>query len=150
MFSPAKGSSAAPAASSSSKVESLDSSRSTPPTSSSKAVPCALRRYERAAHIEGENGSYVRGLRPLLVFFDATGTTDTSISGRTTPFQDVSYTWNFGDAGASGTAAWKYGANPKETARTRQPGVSRRISTSRRALTLLILWSSPPMTAQIQ
>ena len=35
------------------------------------------------------------GISPFLVFFDATGTTDTSISGNTTAFQDVSYTWNF-------------------------------------------------------
>src|SRR3984893_5168903 len=51
------------------------------------------------------------GISPLLVFFDATGTTDTSISGKTTAFQDVAYTWNFGDTGASGTDPWAYGAN---------------------------------------
>ncbi len=62
------------------------------------------------------------GISPLLVFFDATGTTDTSISGRTTPFQDVSYTWNFGDAGASGTAAWKYGANPEGNSKNTATG----------------------------
>ncbi len=46
-----------------------------------------------------------------MVFFDATGTTDTSISGNTTTFQDVTYTWNFGDVGASGSGTWTYGAN---------------------------------------
>jgi hypothetical protein len=51
------------------------------------------------------------GISPLLVFFDATGTTDSSISGKTTTFQDVSYTWNFGDTGASGKSTWAYGAN---------------------------------------
>jgi hypothetical protein len=64
----------------------------------------------------------VTGISPLLVFFDSTGTTDTSIRGRTTPFQDVSYTWNFGDAGASGTAAWAYGANPGRNSKNTATG----------------------------
>jgi hypothetical protein len=51
------------------------------------------------------------GISPLLVFFDATGTTDTSLTGNTTAFQDVTYTWNFGDTGASGKGTWAYGAN---------------------------------------
>ena len=51
------------------------------------------------------------GISPLLVFFDATGTTDTAVSGNTTAFQDVSYSWNFGDTGASGTDTWAYGSN---------------------------------------
>ena len=51
------------------------------------------------------------GISPLLMFFDATGTTDSAITGNTTAFQDVAYTWNFGDANASGTGTWKYGSN---------------------------------------
>jgi hypothetical protein len=51
------------------------------------------------------------GISPLLVFFDATGTTDTSIGGNGKTFRNVSYTWNFGDTGASGTDTWEYGAN---------------------------------------
>src|SRR5450755_440949 len=51
------------------------------------------------------------GISPLLAFFDATGTTDTALTGKTTAFQDIAYSWNFGDAGASGTGTWKYGAN---------------------------------------
>ena len=51
------------------------------------------------------------GISPFLVFFDATGTTDTSVTGNTTAFQNVSYTWNFGDTGASGTDTWAYGSN---------------------------------------
>jgi hypothetical protein len=51
------------------------------------------------------------GISPLLVFFDATGTTDTSMSGSGKTFRDVTYTWNFGDTGASGTDTWEYGAN---------------------------------------
>jgi hypothetical protein len=51
------------------------------------------------------------GISPFLVFFDATGTTDSSISGRTTAFQDVTYTWNFGDNNASGIDTWAYGSN---------------------------------------
>src|SRR3982074_1247523 len=51
------------------------------------------------------------GISPLLVFFDATGTTDTSIGGIDKTFRDVTYTWNCGDTGASGTDTWEYGAN---------------------------------------
>ncbi len=51
------------------------------------------------------------GISPFLVFFDATGTTDASLTGNTTAFQDITYTWNFGDTGASGSGSWAYGAN---------------------------------------
>jgi len=53
----------------------------------------------------------VSGISPLMIFFDATGTTDSSINGKTTTFQDVSYAWDFGDSNASGTGTWAYGAN---------------------------------------
>src|ERR1700682_2430023 len=62
------------------------------------------------------------GISPLLVFFDATGTTDTSISGNRTAFQDVSYSWNFGDTGASGTDTWAYGANRGHNSRNTATG----------------------------
>jgi hypothetical protein len=62
------------------------------------------------------------GISPLLVFFDATGTTDSSITGNTTAFQDVTYTWNFGDTGASGTDTWAYGANPGRNSRNSATG----------------------------
>jgi hypothetical protein len=52
------------------------------------------------------------GVSPLLVFFDATGTSDsTTLPGANNAFQDVSYSWNFGDTGASGSGSWAYGAN---------------------------------------
>ena len=51
------------------------------------------------------------GISPFLMFFDATGTTDTSVTGNATTFQHVTYTWNFGDFGASGTGVWAYGSN---------------------------------------
>ena len=59
------------------------------------------------------NAKVVRtsGISPLLVFFDATGTTDSSVTGGATPFQNVSYTWNFGDTNSSGTGTWSYGSN---------------------------------------
>jgi hypothetical protein len=63
----------------------------------------------------------VSGISPLLVFFDATGTTDT-ISGNTTTFRDIHYTWNFGDSGASGTGTWAYGANPGKNSRNTATG----------------------------
>jgi hypothetical protein len=70
------------------------------------------------------NASAVRGtgISPLLVFFDATGTTDTSIGGKTTAFQDVSYSWNFGDTGASGTDTWAYGSNKGHNSRNTATG----------------------------
>jgi Putative Ig domain len=51
------------------------------------------------------------GIAPLLVFFDATGTTDSKVTGGATPFQNVSYSWTFGDTNASGTGMWAYGSN---------------------------------------
>jgi hypothetical protein len=51
------------------------------------------------------------GISPLLVFFDATGTTDSSIRANSTAFQDVAYSWSFGDTGTSGTSTWAYGSN---------------------------------------
>ena len=62
------------------------------------------------------------GISPLLVFFDATGTTDTALTGNTTAFQDVTYTWNFGDTGASGTGTWAYGSNPGKNSRNTATG----------------------------
>ena len=53
------------------------------------------------------------GISPFLAFFDATATTDTGLTqGAQTAFQDVTYTWTFGDSGASGTGTWTYGSNP--------------------------------------
>jgi hypothetical protein len=70
------------------------------------------------------NANAVRGtgISPLLVFFDATGTTDTSIGANRTAFQDVTYTWNFGDAGTSGTDTWAYGSNPGHNSRNSATG----------------------------
>lgn len=51
----------------------------------------------------------VTGISPFLVFYDATATTDSSLVGSTTAFQDVTYSWNFGDSGASGSPNWTYG-----------------------------------------
>jgi hypothetical protein len=62
------------------------------------------------------------GISPLMVFFDATGTIDTSLSGSTTAFQDVYYTWNFGDSGASGTRSWTYGSNRGRNSRNNATG----------------------------
>ena len=62
------------------------------------------------------------GISPFLMFFDATGTTDTSIAANTTTFQDVTYTWNFGDTGASGTGTWTYGSNPGRNSRNTATG----------------------------
>jgi hypothetical protein len=62
------------------------------------------------------------GISPFLVFFDATGTTDTSINGKTTAFQDVAYSWDFGDTGASGTDTWAYGSNRGHNSRNTATG----------------------------
>jgi hypothetical protein len=62
------------------------------------------------------------GISQLLVFFDATATTDTAITGNMTPFQDVTYTWNFGDNGASGTSTWTNGSHPGANSRNTATG----------------------------
>ena len=62
------------------------------------------------------------GISPLLVFFDATGTTDSAITGNATAFQDVTYTWNFGDTGASGTEPGRMAANPGHNSRNSATG----------------------------
>jgi hypothetical protein len=62
------------------------------------------------------------GISPFLVFFDATGTTDSSLTGKTTAFQDVSYSWNFGDNNASGTNTWEYGSNKGHNSRNSATG----------------------------
>jgi len=56
------------------------------------------------------------------MFFDATGTTDTSVTGNATTFQHVTYTWNFGDTGASGTDTWAYGSRPGHNSRNTATG----------------------------
>jgi trimeric autotransporter adhesin len=70
------------------------------------------------------NANVVRGtgISPFLVFFDATGTTDSSLTGNTNAFQDVSYSWNFGDNNASGTDAWEYGSNKGHNSRNSATG----------------------------
>ena len=52
------------------------------------------------------------GVSPLMIWNDATTTTDTGITANTVPFQDVTFTWSFGDGGPSGTGNWLYGSNP--------------------------------------
>src|SRR6202011_6407124 len=69
------------------------------------ATPVSCSGTSGPLHLKASAGRDT-GISPLLVFFDATGTTDTSSSGNTTAFQDVSYSWNFGDTGASGTNTW--------------------------------------------
>jgi hypothetical protein len=61
------------------------------------------------------------GISPLLVFVDATSSTDTALTN-TTSFQDVTYTWDFGDAGASGSGTWAYGSNPGKNSKNTATG----------------------------
>jgi hypothetical protein len=62
------------------------------------------------------------GISPLLVFFDATATTDSSLSANTTAFQDVTYSWSFGDTGTSGSQTWANGASPGHNSRNTASG----------------------------
>jgi hypothetical protein len=50
------------------------------------------------------------GISPLLVFFDASATSDSAV--KTSVAQNVVFTWNFGDTGPSGGGNWAYGSNP--------------------------------------
>jgi len=52
------------------------------------------------------------GVSPLLMFFDATGTTSSAVTDNSSAFQDIAYTWDFGDTGSSGTGNWANGSNP--------------------------------------
>jgi hypothetical protein len=49
------------------------------------------------------------GIAPLLVFFDATATTDTSLGSNKNTFESVTYSWSFGDT--PGTWAFGSGGN---------------------------------------
>src|SRR5882757_5755093 len=52
------------------------------------------------------------GISPLVVFFDATASTDTAtLGGANTVFQDVQFSWSYGDGLASGTGFWQQGSN---------------------------------------
>jgi hypothetical protein len=64
----------------------------------------------------------VSGISPFLVFFDATGTTDSSIGAHMTAFQDVTYSWDFGDSNASGTGTWAYGSNAAHNSKNSATG----------------------------
>jgi hypothetical protein len=89
---------------------------STPPPASASCTGSSGSLNLKATAVRGA------GISPFLVFFDATGTTDSSIRGNTTAFQDVSYSWNFGDTGASGTDTWAYGSNRGHNSRNRATG----------------------------
>jgi hypothetical protein len=57
------------------------------------------------------------------VFFDATGTSDTAtLGGANNTFQDVYYSWSFGDTGASGSGTWGYGANAGKNSKNTATG----------------------------
>lgn len=65
----------------------------------------------------------VTGIGPLLAFFDATATTDSAtLGGANTPFQDITYTWEFGDGLHSGTRTWAFGSNPNRNSRNAATG----------------------------
>ena len=85
--------------------------------------------HERSVDPEGE---VVRdaGISPLWCSSTPGGTTDSAISGNTTAFQDVTYTWNFGDTGVSGTDTWAYGSNPGKNSRNSATGGVAAICTS--------------------
>ena len=84
------------------------------------SISVATAGQQTGATCTATNGSLVlnakvtraSGIAPLLVFFDATATSDGAVGANLTPFQDVATTWNFGDGGASGTGTWANGSNP--------------------------------------
>jgi hypothetical protein len=90
-----------------------------PPPPAPSTASCAAGSGSLNLQASAVRGS---GISPLLVFFDATGTTDGAIKANTTTFQDVYYSWNFGDGGASGTGTWAYGANPGKNSRNTATG----------------------------
>lgn len=64
------------------------------------------------------------GISPLLVFFDATTTTDSLVNTSTSStFQDVNYLWNFSDSSAiSGQGNWAYGSKSGYTSKNLATG----------------------------
>jgi hypothetical protein len=56
-----------------------------------------------------------------MVFFDATATSDSAVPRSVA--QDVTFTWNFGDSGASGTGTWAYGSNPGHNSMNTAAGI---------------------------
>lgn len=58
--------------------------------------------------------SRTSGVAPLMVFFDATGTTDPGVTSR--PFRELEYHWNFGDADLRWNRGSRAGASRKNTA----------------------------------
>jgi len=60
--------------------------------------------------------SRFNGVAPLSVFFDAS---DTTATNTTTPFHDLQYRWDFGDAGAG---LWTYGARPGASNKNSESG----------------------------
>jgi hypothetical protein len=73
------------------------------------------------------------GISPLFVWFDPTnggqgatgntGSSDTALTGNTTIWQDVTFSWNYGDTGASGTGTWAYGSNPGHNIKNTSTGL---------------------------
>lgn len=60
--------------------------------------------------------SRTSGVAPLMVFFDATGSSDSGFTGR--PFHDLEYRWNFGDAATT----WNRGARAGSSSRNAATG----------------------------
>ena len=63
------------------------------------------------------------GASPLFIFNDATGTTDSDLPANITISQGVTFTWTFGDSGASGTGVWLYGSNPNRNSMNSATGI---------------------------
>lgn len=65
----------------------------------------------------------VTGISPFLVFFSATATTDSNVlGGANNVFQDVYFSWDFGDSDASGTGKWATGSNPGGNSKNKATG----------------------------
>jgi hypothetical protein len=68
--------------------------------------------------------SRTTGISPLLVFYDCTATTDSSLtSPNQSVDQDVVFQWNFGDSGLSGRGNWAYGARTAYTSKNVATGI---------------------------
>ena len=76
-------------------------------------------RAAAGGHQTAEELLTTTGAAPLSIYFDATGTTSQATAR---PFDEIQYTWNFGESTGPGVAKWSQGANAGVASRNADRG----------------------------